>query len=167
MARFYTKETIPPKLETKLIKAKLIKSKDDYDYILGDTLFFGVGPCLIAKKNEIVWFDNTSKIVPKLEKFPMTSINSISLTQAGLGSKLVFGLSGMGEKEVDIPASPKELEKFYETYMSEREKQAMTKNSHTGDDALSQIQKLSDLLKAGVLSQDEFDKKKQELLERI
>lgn len=68
------------------------------------------------------------------------------------------------EEEVKIPdLSEVELNKEDSAQKSHN----MKKEKFEGDEAIEQIRKLDDLRKAGILTEDEFNNKKQELLKKI
>ncbi len=68
------------------------------------------------------------------------------------------------EEEVKIPdLSEVELNKEDSAQKSHN----MIKEKFEGDEAIEQIRKLDDLRKAGILTEDEFNNKKQELLKKI
>jgi len=107
-----------------------------------------------------------------LESFPYSHISSIEVSKGYLGHKISFFASGNTVKMKWINHHRlKNVNGFIE-YISNNMDTSGSKNStaidqNESNDIPSQIEKLSNLKEKGILTEEEFDSKKQELLAKI
>ena len=99
-----------------------------------------------------------------LESFPFKNISSIEQSKAFMGHSITFYASGN-------KASMKWIEKGevqnFMNYVESNIGKGKSENITSNSDIPSQIQKLAELNDQGILTDDEFNKKKTELLNKI
>jgi hypothetical protein len=101
------------------------------------------------------------------ESFPYSNISSIDASKGMMGHKITLYASSntVNIKWVNDPGLPKLLE-FINSKLSEKSGSSLPVPS-TNDAPIEQIRKLGELHEAGVLTAQEFESKKAELLKRI
>lgn len=170
IAKLYMPGEVPDKINKIMRQIQLITDADNVVAMLASTSFWTIGPSVVATDKEIIYFNNTNGIMAKTKRFPFKGIGSIRLEQKGFSKKIVLGLSGAGEEEIDVIATPDDEEKFYHIILdlhgnSKPSSQPTQQTQHI--DFADQIKKLADLKDAGILTEEEFSAKKQELLSKI
>ena len=155
-------------VEEHLQKDETIKSSVFGVYeckIMGaDTIRNGV---FVATENRIVFF--AKKLMGyDLEMFPFENISSIEKHKGIMGHKISFFASG--NKATIKWINQGDVDEFYNYVNSMIGKQKNNKQtilSVLSDDVPTQIKKLSELKEQGILTVEQFEKKKIELLNRM
>ena len=108
-----------------------------------------------------------------LESFPYSNISSIEMSKGFMGHSVSFFLSGnrVSMKWIDdYDSREKDLAGFVEFVQKNIEKLSSTNSSqgqNEDNDIPSQIEKIAELHAQGILTDEEFTSKKQELLARM
>jgi hypothetical protein len=101
-----------------------------------------------------------------LESFPLTKVNAIEMSKGMMGKSITMKMSGNDVKVKWINnGDPEALVNYVREHMGEHKSTAPT--SLSTDDIPAQIQKLAGLRDAGILTEDEFNSKKTELLAKM
>jgi hypothetical protein len=103
-----------------------------------------------------------------LESLPYSNISSIEMSKGFMGHSIAFFASGNSAKmkwinEGDVPA----FVEYVRGRIGKKEAPAATSTEAVEPDVVGQIQKLAELKEAGILTEEEFSSKKQELLARM
>lgn len=119
----------------------------------------------LATNKRIVFY--AKKVVGyDLEVFPYSTISSIEMSKGIMGHKITFFAAG--NKATGKWISDKDIQKFVSEVKNrigkKEEKKAATE---IATDIPTQIKKLSELKDQGILSEEEFEEKKKELLSKI
>lgn len=128
-----------------------------------DTLKSGV---FAATEKRVIFF--SKKLFGfELESFPFKNISSIEKSKGLMGYSITIHASGNNAKMKWIQKG--EIDKFTEFVDSNIGQSSQQTNSqiHNENDIPSQIKKLSELFQQGILTEEEFSTKKQQLLDKI
>mgnify|MGYP001156477236 CR=1 FL=1 len=126
----------------------------------GDSVRNGI---LIATNKRLVFY--AKKLMGyELEDFPLSNISSIESGKNMMGHNISFFASGNKVKMKWI--NDGEIKKFVEYVRSEIGKESSSNNSKE-ESIPDQIEKLSKLKDQGILTEDEFQAKKEDLLSRL
>jgi hypothetical protein len=118
---------------------------------------------LIATNKRLVFY--AKKLMGyELEDFPFSNISSIESGKNMMGHNISFFASGNKVKMKWI--NDGEIKKFVEHVRSEIGKESSSSNSKA-ENIPDQIEKLSKLKDQGILTEDEFQAKKEDLLSRM
>lgn len=131
-----------------------------------DTVRNGI---LIATDTRIVFY--TKKLMGfELESFLYTNISSFEMSKGFMGYTISFFSSGnkVSMKWINEQDSrEKNISGFVEFVRNSMDKFSAHVDVRVANDIPAQIKKLSDLKNQGILTEDEFTSKKQELLARL
>lgn len=100
-----------------------------------------------------------------LESFPFENISSIEQSKGLMGHTITFYASGNKASMKWI--SKGDVPSFMEYVQSNLGKSNVASTNSANSDIPSQIQKLSELKDQGILTDDEFNQKKTELLSKM
>jgi len=129
-----------------------------------DTIRNGI---FVATENRIVFF--AKKLMGyDLEVFPFENITSIEQSKGIMGHKITFFASG--NKSTIKWINEGNVDQFYNyvnSMIGKHKNREQIVHSVAVDDIPTQIKKLSDLKDAGILTEEQFEKKKIELLSRM
>jgi len=119
----------------------------------------------LATNKRLVFF--AKKITGfELEVFPYSNISSIEMSKGIMGHSMSFFASGNKAKMKWIKEENKgDVQKFVEYVKENIGKKSSSENSSS--DIADQIKKLADLRQKGILSEDEFQSKKTQLLSKM
>ena len=118
----------------------------------------------VATESRIVFF--AKKLMGyDLESFPFENISSIEQSKGLMGHTITFYASGNKASMKWI--SKGDVQSFMNYVQSNLGKTKVTSNNTGNSDIPTQIQKLSELKDQGILTEDEFNQKKTELLSKM
>jgi Bacterial PH domain/Short C-terminal domain len=123
---------------------------------------------LIVLTNERLFFFEKSLLGQEtVEEFSLKSIISLETGKKMTGERLVVHVSGnRNEIKGMIHGQADEIVRQFRKLKAEHEA-ALTSLPARADDPLTQLEKLASMLDRGVISADEFEEKKAELMGRI
>jgi Bacterial PH domain/Short C-terminal domain len=124
---------------------------------------------LIALTNERLFFFEKSLLGQEtVEDFSLKSITSLETGKKMTGEQLVVHVSGnRSEIKGMLHGQADEIVRQFRKLSAEQETPATEAPGASANDPLAQLDKLASLRDSGVISADEFDQKKAELMERI
>jgi hypothetical protein len=103
-----------------------------------------------------------------VEEFPITSISSMTThKKPGGESLLVYASGNMAEIKGMMHGQADALTRAYRNVRQAAESVDAAPAKAVGDDNIAQLERLADLCDRGIISSDEFEAKKAELLKRI
>lgn len=118
---------------------------------------------LVATNIRLIFIDKpTIGFGIKLEDFPYNKISSVSVETGLLKGNLKIICSG-NEATINLFIKAKEFSEF----IRQKTNQGVNPNRTSEFDILEKIEKISELKDKGILSQEEFESKKNELLARL
>lgn len=123
---------------------------------------------IVVTNNRVIVLDvNSSPTSTKMsmEDFPLDKITSISFERGLAKSKVKLVCSG-NTTSINILQNGDELSQYIRQ-RTNQPKQTETETSQTINDPLEQLKKLKDLFDNGIITETEFETKKQELLSKI
>jgi len=101
-----------------------------------------------------------------MESFPLSKVSAIEMSKGLMGKSITLKMSGNDANVKWInKGNPDELVKYVRDNMGETP--SSSNAAPAIDDIPAQIQKLASLMDAGILTEDEFNKKKTELLAKM
>jgi hypothetical protein len=124
---------------------------------------------LIVLTNERLFFFEKSLLGQEtVEEFSLKSITSLETGKKMTGERLVVHASGnRNEIEGMFHGQADEITRQFRKLKAEQEAPATPAAAAPADDPLAQLDKLASLRDRGIISAEEFDQKKAELMERI
>jgi hypothetical protein len=125
---------------------------------------------IFATNQRLICITRGLLIRTKIEDFPFSKINSIEITKGFLSSTIKIHVSG-NTSEFSLIDKDSALKLVEYSRMKRDEPVQKTNleidNSNDSDKIISQIEKLSGLKDKGIISEEEFQVKKTELLDRL
>lgn len=101
-----------------------------------------------------------------LESFPLSKVSAIEMSKGMMGKSITMKMSGNEAKMKWVnKGKPEELVNYVREHMGESTTTAAPQQA--ADDIPAQIQKLAQLRDSGILTDDEFNAKKAELLSKM
>jgi hypothetical protein len=124
---------------------------------------------LIALTTERLFFFEKSLLGQEtIEEFSLKSITSLETGKKMTGERLVVHASGnSNEIKGMFHGQADEIVRQFRRLKAEQEAPAPVTAPPPGDDPIAQLEKLAKLRDQGVISAEEFDRKKAELMDRI
>jgi hypothetical protein len=124
---------------------------------------------LIALTNERLFFFEKSLLGQEtIEEFSLKSITSLETGKKMTGERLVVHVSGnRSEIKGMFHGQADEIVRQFRKLRAEQEAPAVTAPTAPADDPLAHLEKLASLRDRGIISAEEFDQKKAELMDRI
>jgi hypothetical protein len=124
---------------------------------------------LIALTNERLFFFEKSLLGQEtIEEFSLKSITSLETGKKMTGERLVVHASGnSNEIKGMFHGQADEIVRQFRRLKAEQETPAPASAPQASDDPLAQLEKLADLRDKGIISAEEFDRKKAQLMDRI
>jgi PH (Pleckstrin Homology) domain-containing protein/putative oligomerization/nucleic acid binding protein len=124
---------------------------------------------LIVLTNERLFFFEKSLLGQEtVEEFSLTSITSLETGKKMTGERLVVHVSGnRSEIKGMFHGQADEIVRQFRRLRAEQETSVAVASPAPTEDPLAQLEKLASLRDRGIISADEFDQKKAELMERI
>jgi len=125
-------------------------------------------PGIVVITNQRVFLYNKALFTVNMESFNLKDINSIESMSDGIkGSKIkIHTITKSMEVLISYKSSiATKIIQLLDTAMNEAKNNSQ--NIISSPDIIDQIKKLAELKDQGILSEEEFDKKKQELLSKI
>jgi len=127
----------------------------------GDSIRYGI---FVATDTRMVFF--AKKLIGyDLETFPFDNISSIEKSKGMMGHRIAFFASG--NKSTMKWINKGDVDEFTNYVNSQIGKKHSASNTQQSDDIPSQIKKLAELRDQGILTDDEFNQKKSELLSKM
>ncbi len=124
---------------------------------------------LIVLTNERLFFFEKSLVGQEtVEEFALKSITSLETGKKMTGERLVVHVSG-NRSEISgmFHGQADEIVRQFRKLRAEQEAAAAPAPPASVDDPIAQLEKLASLRERGIISADEFDRKKAELMARI
>jgi len=130
---------------------------------------YGKKQGLIVLSNERLFFFEKSLLGQEtVEEFSLKSITSLEIGKKMTGERLVVHVSGnRSEIKGMLHGQADEIVRRFRTLKAEQEAPATVVPAASADNPLAQLEKLATLRDRGIISAEEFDQKKAELMERI
>ncbi|WP_124067401.1 SHOCT domain-containing protein [Clostridium sp. E02] len=165
MNNFYSGDTLKEKAPKKLIaiakKTKAISDENDVLAVLCSVLMPASTNFAICTSKEIIYFKTS--FTYKTNKYPLTSITGITKESYSSAKNYVTFIIGGSEKIVlDITATPQGAVNFTD-FVNDLINQKSSNNSSLSP--ADELKKFKELLDMDVITQEEFDTKKKQLLE--
>lgn len=155
----------PKKIIKRLTQRGILHSEDAVQAILGRTVLWGIEDCIVATDKDIIYFQNIGTM-PKAVRYSYSSVVSVAKA-TGLLSIIVLTIDSVGNIPLSITAAPKETDQMYSFLQDKVENNKKQRYSPVQTNAVSssdEIKKLYDLMKAGIITEEEFEMKKKQLL---
>jgi len=136
----------------------------EYELMGGDTVRNGI---FVATDRRIVFF--AKKMVGyDFESFPFENISSIEKSKGMVGHAITFYASGNKVKIKWIDKGDvNEFSDYVNSMLGKKNLGNNEQNSEDNNDIPSQLKKLSELRDQGILTDEEYEKKKAELLDKM
>ena len=164
MSGYYSKENlrekIPQKLISKVIKSRLISSEGEVMGVLCPFLFPTSTDSAICTNKELIYLTGGGIFS---NKYPLSSITAVTIENPTLGNNYVAITIGGGEKKVLGIIAGKEDAIAFGDLINSMINQKFADNS-ASISAVDEIKKFKELFDMGVITQEEFDAKKKQLL---
>ena len=124
---------------------------------------------LIVLTNERLFFFEKSLLGQEtVEEFSLKSISSLETGKKMTGERLVIHTSGnSSEIKGMLHGQADEIARTFRKLRAEHDAPAAAPPSAPADDPITQLEKLASLHERGIISAEEFDEKKAELLRRL
>lgn len=120
---------------------------------------------IFAATNKKVTFFGKKMFGYNMEIYPYSNISSIEMSKELMGHRISFFASG---NKVSMKwINQGQIPQFIETVKSKIGKKESVTEAVTKEDIYSKIEKLNELREKKILTEEEFNSKKQELLARI
>jgi Bacterial PH domain/Short C-terminal domain len=123
---------------------------------------------LVLTNERLFFFEKSLGGQESVEEFSLKSISSIKTEKKMTGERLVIHASG-NDAEIKgmTHGQADEIARQFRRLRAEHESPAPPAPAPPGDDPIAQLEKLASLRDQGIISSDEFEQKKAELMGRI
>jgi hypothetical protein len=136
--------------------------------ILGQGQYERKQGLVILTNQRLFFFEKSMLGQETIEEFSLKAITSLETGKKMGGERLVIHASGnSNEIKGMFHGQADEIARQFRRLKTELDAPAPTATPPTGDDPLAQIEKLAKLRDQGIISAEEFDQKKAELMDRI
>lgn len=161
----YTGERLEEKAAKQMIKRAIvlngIKSDADVLAILAASAFPNTQNYAILTGSDIAYLQ-TNGATFRASRFPIDTITSINTSNVGMfASNIYFSVGGAGMVELDVKAIMQETDEFCDMI---RDGMKHPSDQAPAGSAADEIMKFKQLLDSGVITADEFEAKKSQLL---
>ena len=164
MGGYYSKESlsekIPQKIISKVIKSRLISNESEVMGVLCPLFFSTSTDSAICTNKELIYLEGGGIFS---NKYTLSSITAVTIENPSLGNNYVAITIGGGEKKVlGILAGKQDAIAFGD--LINRLINQKSSENYAPISAADEIKKIKERLDLGVITQEEFDTKKKQLL---
>lgn len=165
--RFYYGELLEDKTCKKMIqyftKCKFLKPNMQIEAVFGQ-FFLGAALGLVCTSDEVL-YQKIDKNDQDMVHISYKSIASISYSQdMGIGTKIDIGMHGTDGVRLELTGKPEETDKLIR-FLQEKSSKVETETVSTGKaDSVNEIRRYFELKEQGIISAEEFEAKKKQLL---
>lgn len=149
-----------------LKKLKIIPQDCSIEFLIGRTIHKSLSDCIVCTDSKIICFESSSHLImPKTKEFSYIPITGASSDNATLQKKLLLHIGGSRTETIEIllPTEQiKELIDFINSKIDQRARQSS--NVAPASSTADEIAKYHALKEQGIISEEEFNAKKKELL---
>lgn len=166
---YYSKEQLDEKVPQKIIslltRTGVLKKGENIEAVLGSTILWGINDCIIATDESVVCFNNTGGV--RHNRYSYSDIASVNIISKGMFPFINLGIEGAGAALLNVMAEPDGTKKMYD-FLSEKVTNAKKSKYRSDDNVITndsdQIKKYYELMQQGIITEDEFEAKKKQLL---
>lgn len=156
------KEKIPQKIISRVIKTKLISNESEVIGVLCPIIMPTSTNFAICTNKDIIYFESGTFLF-KTNKYPLSSITAATIENPKIGNDFVALTIGGGEKKVLEIITGKQDAIAFGDLINSMINQKSSDNS-VSISAADELKKFKELFDMGVITQEEFDAKKKQLL---
>lgn len=159
------KDKVPEKIAKFLTKLGMLGNNENIKAVLGRTSMGAVWETVVVTDKQVIFFTQDTKVKTRKLNYPLHSLTGVSVASEGKIATMDYiflNVGGGNSQKLPIMAAPVELNKMFNCIQDMI--QIKTQNNNQNISAADEILKYKQLQEQGIITEQEFNEKKKQLL---
>lgn len=155
----------PQSVLSRLKKMKISQPDRAIELLVGKISFGVLSDCIVCMDTKIMFLEAVQHVAPRDKVFYYASVTGASSNNKPIDERLLIHIGGNKTETIDIRMSSelmRELISYINSKIDQRARQSS--NASLVSSAADEIAKYHSLMEQGIISEEEFNAKKKELL---